>query len=210
MCSFLSVCLPLTPSCCVLDCWMVINVETWYDTTHPSYRDTNWKITCCETAGVFGLNVEFNHQINHLNYFLMWLNCMVSQEWQYFSSRFVMHHRIAGVNQETGCLSYLQYGVTGGDLIVQRSNVLTLLDVWHVKNQGVYNFHYQSVSLHYFIHSPYIAQCKALRFSVWSCVGLARIKWFCLRSSGIFKQTLVLVGPAQLHYTNATKSKLVN
>lgn len=28
---------------------------------------------------------------------------------------------------------------------------------------------------------------------------LARIKWFCLRSSGIFKQTLVLVGPAQLH-----------
>lgn len=34
--------------------------------------------------------------------------------------------------------SYLQYGVTGGDLIVQRSNVLTLFDVWHV-NQDIYN-----------------------------------------------------------------------
>lgn len=172
MCSCLSVCLPLTPSCCVLDCWMEMNVETWNDTTHPSYRDTNWKKnTWCETAGVFGLNVKFNHQVNYrFSYFLMWLNCMVSQEWQYFSSRFVMHHvgraRIAGVNQETGCLSYLQYGVTGGDLIVQRGNVLTLLDVWHVNSQGVYNFHYQSVSLHYPIHSPYIAQLKPLRFSV--------------------------------------------
>lgn len=156
MCACLSVCLPVTPSWYVLDCWMVINVEMWNDTTHPPYRDTNWK------NRVFGLNVKFNHQVNyHFSYFLMWLNCMVSQEWQYFSSRFVMHHvgraRIVGVNQETGCLSYLQYGVTGGDLIVQRSNVLTLLDVWHVNNQGVYDFHCQSVSLHYPIHSPSIA-----------------------------------------------------
>lgn len=86
------------------------------------------------------------------------------------SGGFVMHHvgcgRIASANQEMGCFSYLQYGVTGGDLIVQRSNVLTLLDVWHVNNQGVYNFHYQSVYLHYPIHSPYIIQFKPLRFSI--------------------------------------------
>lgn len=65
----------------------VINVETWYDTTHPSYRDTNWENTWCETAGVLGLNVKFNHQVNYyFSYFLMWLNCMFSKEWQYYQA----------------------------------------------------------------------------------------------------------------------------
>lgn len=46
-------------------------------------------------------------------------------------SRWARHAKDCGIRRK----SYLQYGVTGGDLVVQQSDVLTLLDVWRANRQ---------------------------------------------------------------------------